>query len=102
MGLVLIQPSKSNLLYLDTPLFVSNPHSQNERSTNYLYLGKIDDIFGCVSEPMYTVRSSLEEISILDVGDHVYFLLNHPNTEFMFVEHKLNNTFDIIKHKYNE
>ncbi|XP_046832764.1 uncharacterized protein LOC124430365 [Vespa crabro] len=102
MGLVLIQPSMSNLLYLDTPLFVYNPNSQNQSFTNYVYLGKIDDIFGSVKEPMYSVSSLLEEISILNVGDQVYFLLNDPNTKFMSVEHKLNNTFNIIKHKCNE
>nr|XP_050862958.1 uncharacterized protein LOC127069689 [Vespula vulgaris] len=102
MNLILIQPSMSNLLYLDTPLFVSYPSSENQNSTNYIYLGKIDDIFGSVNEPIYTVRSLLEEINILKVGDQVYFLLNDPNTEFMSIERKLNGTFDIIKHKYNE
>lgn len=102
MDLVLIKPSMSNLLYLDTPLFISNPNSQNQNSTNYIYLGKIDDIFGSVNEPIYTVRYLLEEINILNVGDQVYFLLNDPNTEFMSIEHKLNGTFNIIKHKYNE
>ncbi|KAK2576138.1 hypothetical protein KPH14_007467 [Odynerus spinipes] len=61
MGLILIQPLLPNLLYL----------------------GKIDDIFGSVNEPMYIVYPTLEKINILNIGDRVYFHPNNPNTQFI-------------------
>lgn len=97
MGLVLIQPLLPNLLYLDSPLFLCDSNSQDKKHENYIYLGKIDDIFGSISEPMYTVYPTLETMNILNIGDEVYFLPNNPDTKFMSLKCTSNNTFSIIK-----
>lgn len=97
MGLVLIQPLLPNLLYLDSPLFLCNSNSQDKKHENYIYLGKIDDIFGSVNEPMYTVYPTLETMNILNIGDEVYFLPNNPDTQFMSLKCTSNNTFSIIR-----
>ncbi|CAL7943633.1 unnamed protein product [Xylocopa violacea] len=97
--IVVVKPhSPDILLYIGTPLFLINTNSQHSKS-KYKLLGYIDDIFGPIGEPMYSVTINCNLTDVLNISKDVYYLPNHPNTLHMYVEHTTNKMSD--RGKYN-
>lgn len=91
LNIVLVKPfSSDSLLYLGTPLFLNCVTIQNS-GTKYTFLGYIDDIFGSVAEPMYSVTMNINPKTILNINSEVYYFPNNPNTLHMYIEHTVNN-----------
>ncbi|XP_076625307.1 uncharacterized protein LOC143343867 [Colletes latitarsis] len=80
LNVVLVKPfSSDSLLYFGTQLFL-------KYGTKYTLLGYIDDIFGSIGKPMYsvTIECNPEDISI--VNTQVYYFPNNPSTSYMYVK----------------
>lgn len=97
--LAIVKPSSLNtLLDIGTPLFL-NCTSLHDNESRYIPLGYIDDIFGSVEEPMYSVSIKLNSmIDILNINAKVYYFPNHPNTSCMYIEHTIDK---MSKRRYN-
>ena len=99
LDIVVVKPYSSKyLLYFGSPLFLSSLNYSDCKS-DYALLGYIDDIFGSIGEPMYSVSVKCDLTKILDVEAPVYYFLNNPSTAHMYVEYVLDET--INKEKYN-
>lgn len=95
LNTVLVQPIAPDiLLYFGTPLFLNQSMSQNCR-TKYILLGYIDDIFGSIGEPIYSITMKSNPKDILNINAHVYYFPNNPSTVQVYVEH----TIDKISNK---
>ncbi|XP_031830575.1 uncharacterized protein LOC116426154 [Nomia melanderi] len=80
LNVVLVKPfSLDTLLYFETPLFLKCTSVQNSE-TKYVFLGYIDDIFGSVGEPMYSVTLKCNLRDMLNINTEVYYFPNDPNT----------------------
>ncbi|XP_076753352.1 uncharacterized protein LOC143424878 [Xylocopa sonorina] len=98
LRIVLVKPhSPDILLYIGTPLFLISTKSEHNKS-KYKLLGYIDDIFGSIGEPMYSVTMNCNLTDALDISEHVYYFPNHPSTLHMYVEHTTSKTSDIRKY----
>ncbi|XP_012149198.1 uncharacterized protein LOC105663626 [Megachile rotundata] len=98
LNLVLIKPRSSNtLLCLGAPLFLNFTSNSNIKS-EYILLGYIDDIFGPIKEPMYSVTIKCDPIHILNVNTLVYYFPNDENTKHICVQYSKDET--INKEKY--
>lgn len=94
LNVVLVKPFSSDiLLYFGTPLFVN---CANDRSSvgKYTLLGYIDDIFGSIGEPMYSITMKCKPKEVLNLNAEVYYFLNDPDTSHMYVEHTVDDTFN--------
>ncbi|XP_076246830.1 uncharacterized protein LOC143186886 isoform X1 [Calliopsis andreniformis] len=99
LNVVLIKPfSSKTLLYLGTPLFLNGTDIQNS-GTKFTLLGYIDDIFGSIAEPMYSVTINCNLKHMLNTDTQVYYFPNNPDTLYMYIEHKVNNVTN--NGKYN-
>ncbi|XP_076661494.1 uncharacterized protein LOC143365312 [Halictus rubicundus] len=95
LNVILVKPlSSDNLLYLGTPLFLSCKNFPN-CDTKYEFLGYIDDIFGSIEEPMYSITMQCDLHDTLYINTKVYYFPNNPSTLHMYVEH----TIDKISNK---
>lgn len=99
LNIAVVKPYSSKyLLYFGSPLFLSCLNYSDCKS-DYMLLGYIDDIFGSIAEPMYSVTVKCDLTKILDVEAPVYYFPNNPSTAHMYVEYMLDKT--INKEKYN-
>lgn len=98
LNLVLIKPHSSNiLLCLGTPLFLNFTNNSNIKSECIL-LGYIDDIFGPIKEPMYSVPIKCNPAHILNVNALVYYFPNNIDTKHIHIQCSKDET--INKEKY--
>ena len=98
LNVVLVKPFSSDiLLYFGTPLFLN---CTNDRSSvaKYTLLGYIDDIFGSIGEPMYSITIKCNPKEVLNLNAQVYYFPNDPDTLHMYVEHTVDNTFNNRKY----
>lgn len=100
LNTVLVQPvSPDNLLYFGTPLFLNSANLHKFKETGYLLLGYIEDIFGSIGEPMYSVNIVNKLTNQFNVGTDVYYFPDEFNTQLMYVEQTARNTFNVINYK---
>ncbi|XP_015431253.1 PREDICTED: uncharacterized protein LOC107187625 [Dufourea novaeangliae] len=96
---VLVKPFSSDvLLYFGTPLFLNCMNFKNSK-TRCVFLGYIDDIFGSVGEPMYSITVKCDPRNVLNINAKVYYLPNNPRTLHMYVEHTVDEVSN--KEKYS-
>ena len=98
LNVVLVKPFSSDiLLYFGTPLFLN---CTNDRSSvgKYTLLGYIDDIFGSIGEPMYSITVKCKPKEVLNLNARVYYFPNDPDTLHMYVEHTVDDTFNNRKY----
>lgn len=76
--LAVVKPCSLNtFLYIGIPLFLKYTNYHNNE-LRYTLLGYIDDIFGSVGKPMYSVSVNLNpRINILNINAKVYYFLNY-------------------------
>ncbi|CAK9801512.1 hypothetical protein ANTQUA_LOCUS2866 [Anthophora quadrimaculata] len=87
LNIAIVKPCFSDiLLYVGTPLFVICTNIENNRS-KYTFLGYIDDIFGSIGEPMYSIAMKCSPTHALNIDEQVYYFPNLPNTLHMYLEH---------------
>lgn len=85
--IVIVKPFSADiLLYIGTPLFLLHKDLRTGKS-KYALLGYIDDIFGSVGEPMYSVAMKCNPTDISNINAQVYYFPNHPNTLHMNIQH---------------
>ncbi|XP_015126746.1 uncharacterized protein LOC107048193 [Diachasma alloeum] len=103
MGLALIESTSSTvLLDIDTPVFIILPSTPlDEENPEYELLGEIDDIFGSIGRPMYSVRLTHEILgrSSLMIDSFVYLLSSHPNTNVLRVESVGDKKYSVVAGK---
>ncbi|XP_011311534.1 uncharacterized protein [Fopius arisanus] len=98
MHLALVQAT-SNAVFLDidTPVFVVLPSSlEDDSNPEYVLLGEVDDVFGPVGSPTYSVKlmGSIDKSNLID--SFVYLLSNHPNTNLLRVESTRDKKYNIV------
>lgn len=66
----------------------SNGSIDDKSDPEYVLLGQIDDIFGSIGNPMYSVRlaSASFDRSTVKINSDVYLSSNDPNTNILRVE----------------
>ncbi|XP_015603951.1 uncharacterized protein LOC107271900 isoform X2 [Cephus cinctus] len=96
LGVVIIQPQLTIILNISTPLYLCNPDSQDLDNINYIFLGSIDDVFGHILEPRYSVYYSRESTSFLRIGASVYYNSNDPKSQLCCVENVISQRFDVL------
>ncbi|XP_053980258.1 uncharacterized protein LOC128877186 [Hylaeus volcanicus] len=81
LNIVLVKPiSPDYLLYFGTPLFL-NCTNPEICGTKYKLLGYIDDIFGSIGDPMYSITMMCNPKDIMNINTRVYYFPNNPSTE---------------------
>lgn len=99
LNVVLVKPiSSDSLLYFGTPLFI-NCMNLPKSDRKYILLGYIDDIFGSIEEPMYSVTTKSDLYDTLDVNTEVYYFPNSPSTLHMYVEHTIDESSNKKKYR---
>ncbi|XP_026672260.1 uncharacterized protein LOC113464760 [Ceratina calcarata] len=89
LNTVIVKPHSPNILLdFGTPLFIVNTDFNNVK-VKYKLLGHIDDIFGPIGEPMYSVTLRYNLKSVLNLN--TYYFPDNPNTGHICVEHIINN-----------
>nr|XP_033334757.1 uncharacterized protein LOC117225358 [Megalopta genalis]XP_033334758.1 uncharacterized protein LOC117225358 [Megalopta genalis] len=77
--------SPSNLLFFGSPLFLHCSEVKN-CNTEFMFLGYIDDIFGSIGEPMYSVQIKCDVNNISNNNAEAYYFPDNPNTFALTVE----------------
>ncbi|XP_078046392.1 uncharacterized protein LOC144474894 isoform X2 [Augochlora pura] len=90
--------SPHNLLFFGSPLFLHCSEVLNCK-TEYMFLGYIDDIFGTIGEPMYSVQIKCNVKNILKNNAEAYYFPENPNTFAVTVERTRNKALNKIKYR---
>ncbi|XP_078038900.1 uncharacterized protein LOC144471070 [Augochlora pura] len=99
LNVVLVKPhSRDALLYVGTPLFLNCSHLKNYE-TEYIFVGCIDDIFGSIQEPMYSVRIKFNLFNILNINAELYYCSDNPKTYALLIEHTIDKFSDKKKYR---